>query len=450
MKKLYILFLATLMTCGVAGAQTVKVITSEEDALMYGGQQIFAISNNGRYAAGSTMTLNPFIYDSQENRTIVFTDALGSSSSVSGGELHFVSDDGVAVGWDDNGGIRCTATGGYTVIESAKGTVNMAMCESMTQDGSVIVGSVADGGWNQNPCYWKNGERVMLDFPTTDEAGFKINGARALAISADGKVIMGQIIDRYQSLPLILWELQADGTYAVNNAWKGKYESFDEPVYDENGKQIDAIRGENPYLIFRPGAMSSDGKSVALYIVENTEELNPPFIMGIYDVPSGEMELVPDMATGMMRNYGEFIIRGIADNRTVFGTAGALALGTEPFIVFPDQLTPLPLEEAYPDVDQFQLYYDNKLEGMPYLGTAISADARFLGGYTIILTDNNMFAEGFIFDTGAQNNAVEKVESAGLEREEYLTIDGLRLNAPQKGLNIIRTKDGNVKKVIIK
>jgi hypothetical protein len=37
-----------------------------------------------------------------------------------------------------------------------------------------------------------------------------------------------------------------------------------------------------------------------------------------------------------------------------------------------------------------------------------------------------------------------------LEGAEYFTVGGARLNAPQKGVNIVKFDNGSIKKIIIK
>ena len=363
MKKFFVSGLM-VMSIGCLGAQQLKIITSETEMYQFGGQQAFALSDNGRYVVGSTMTSHCFIYDSENESTVVFTEERGSSVSTSGGELRAVNNEGVAVGFDDNGGIMVNAEGVYNIIEPAAGLIKMVMCYDITDDSKLIVGSVADASWAEVPCYWEDGKRIMLPYPTTEEAGFRVNGCRAISVSDDGSVIMGEIIDRSQMLPLLIWKRQADGSYKYFNAWEKYYEPVYNPVYDDD-KLVGFEKGDHPYLRFEPGAMSADGKTMAMYIYENVDDLNPPLLLGYYDIETEEVTVVPVENHAFFDYYGTFIIRGVSNEGTIFGTAGALALGTQPFIMYRDEMIPKSLEEAFPEVGEFQTFYDTMLEGMP-------------------------------------------------------------------------------------
>ena len=53
------------------------------------------------------------------------------------------------------------------------------------------------------------------------------------------------------------------------------------------------------------------------------------------------------------------------------------------------------------------------------------------------------------FDSRASIVSVDTEEGAG-EIQGIYNINGMRLNAPQRGINIIRYKNGSTKKVIIR
>ena len=73
-------------------------------------------------------------------------------------------------------------------------------------------------------------------------------------------------------------------------------------------------------------------------------------------------------------------------------------------------------------------------------GVTIGTDTSTRWGFVI--------ADGV--DVDKDVTGIEGVKTSSTAIEEYYTLDGKRLKAPQKGVNIIRMSDGTTKKVIIK
>ena len=67
----------------------------------------------------------------------------------------------------------------------------------------------------------------------------------------------------------------------------------------------------------------------------------------------------------------------------------------------------------------------------------------------IIMPANDVTVYGS-FTVDPNYNDVECVESNGVNPKSYYTIDGRRHESQQKGLNIIRMRDGTMKKVMVK
>lgn len=61
---------------------------------------------------------------------------------------------------------------------------------------------------------------------------------------------------------------------------------------------------------------------------------------------------------------------------------------------------------------------------------------------TSVMLDDYLINVGIV-------NSVDEVESSNTTPDSYYTIDGIPLSAPQKGLNLVKMKDGSVKKVFI-
>ena len=73
-------------------------------------------------------------------------------------------------------------------------------------------------------------------------------------------------------------------------------------------------------------------------------------------------------------------------------------------------------------------------------GVTIGTDTSTRWGFVV--------ADGV--DVDKDVTGIEGVKTSSTATEEYYTLDGKRLKAPQKGVNIIRMSDGTTKKVIIK
>lgn len=60
-------------------------------------------------------------------------------------------------------------------------------------------------------------------------------------------------------------------------------------------------------------------------------------------------------------------------------------------------------------------------------------------------------AEGFVLDTKpAGSDGISAITEKTTETSEYFTVDGRKLDAPVKGLNIIKASNGETRKVFVK
>ena len=69
------------------------------------------------------------------------------------------------------------------------------------------------------------------------------------------------------------------------------------------------------------------------------------------------------------------------------------------------------------------------------------------GRYTV--TEENS-SESFSGEFDTQATGIKEVNSNVTRTVQYYSIDGKRIVTPQRGLNIIRTSDGKMKKVVVK
>lgn len=133
MKKTFIL-LCMAASCAVVNAQKVTVLPNDVvNGYVYIGS---ALSNNGKYIAGSDMSGGIFVADIQsgEVKWKAGEDKLGA-------ELRGVTNDGLGCGYDGPALVFDFKTGISTFIDE-----NESIAESITPDGKFIVGS-AD--WEQ-------------------------------------------------------------------------------------------------------------------------------------------------------------------------------------------------------------------------------------------------------------------------------------------------------------
>lgn len=401
MKRFLLLFISLPFLSNIfAQSITPFEFQTAEELQIYGGFQPFAISPDGRYATGSTLSMNGFFYDFKEKKITVITEVGDNDQTSYNCELLAINNDGVAVGYDDNGGIMVDVNGGYKIIQGNEDGIAMAMLSDLTADASVVVGAIADSGWVQRACYWKDGKRVLLDTPTEEEMGFRINGSRAIAISDDGKVIVGYLIDRQQWNPMVLWQLDYNGKYVLNAVCKDYFEGNSQVIYDDNGNVTDIERGDNPFLQFSPGALSANGKTVAMYVAPNNDELMPEAKLGIYYIDKDELEVIENYG-GLIQQYsGIFTISGISNEGDIVGVAGDMWMGTMAFYMNGKDKVTKSLAEAFPSIEVLQEYSDEARAGNPFFSSAITPDGKYMLAY--IYMGEEFITHSFRIDTGRE------------------------------------------------
>ena len=456
MKKFFTLSLMAMFAGASITAQTLTTITTDEDVMYFGGHQPLAISPNGRYVSGSTAAFMMFTYDMQAQKSVVFTSDMGSAYENWGAELRDINNNGVAVGFDDNGGVIIDENGNYNLIEPFSDEANIILFERVSEDGSIIVGSVSDASWMQKACYWENGEKKFLPAPTSEEMGFSVNGTAAKFVSADGKTIVGWIVDDFDMTPMIIWERQDDGTYVLNPVCKGLFEPKNDYMFDDNWDFVGWDRGTNPYLKFNPAGISADGKTIAMHIMENINADNPsfpPVKIGLYDVATGELKTLAD-ADG---NHGlepgcGFNIGAVSNDGTVVGYTGdGFFEPIRAFIMYGDEKMPKLFTEVFGDLEGMESYIEFADMGGTLMATSISSDGRYITGYgEFIDWDTYMIGyKGFVIDT-QNSTGIGSVNAQPNDKVEYYTINGRKVDAPVKGLNIVRMSNGETKKIVVK
>ena len=458
MKKIITLGLGALLASTAAFAQTDEpYINVLPGGVYYGGFMPQNISANGQYVCGSTyLALFPFTSAWQQDNTYVYLDGLSVGDY--GGEAVAVTPEGKALGFDDLGNfwLDCN-THEVTRIDlndsgDPEKPIRDAIPDAMTEDGSIIVGECKYVGNSlQRPCYWENGIFHELPMPTEEEFGVYHLGARARFVSTDGSRIFGYVIDRFSTLPLIYWERQEDGTYKLNHTyqkywWDSKYH-----------------RTRKDYQRFRPDAVSKNGKTVILTVVptSNTEAILDFNLTAYYDVDTDELTIVNINGEHGIAPFTKLDVyfNGVSDDGTVVGSCIDATYTTyTAFIMYGADKQPRLMTEVFDNIGELFDYQDGYPgEGGENKVSAITPDGKYVTGtawWVDAQLDRGLY-EGWVLYTGDKNvlnteqNGVEAIAPADNAAPEYYTISGQKLNAPVKGINIVRYPDGTSKKVVL-
>lgn len=445
MKKFLLISILTTLAAGSVFGQSVIQITSEEDMYQYGGFTPLCISPNGRYIGGCTFHGNAFIYDVQESKPVVFTEDMGSFFSESA-QVLALTNEGVGFGFDDNGGCMFSADGGYKVVDGANDYPIITL-DKCNDDGSVVVGYVADKTFYSIPCYWENETRVVLPRPTDEELGFVTFGCQAIGITGDGSIILGRFVDRSYTFPMVIWQLQSDGSYKYMPVSDGKFEPLNILQMDPADGSLSIYeRGDNPYLRYQGCAISADGKYVAMIIQQNTDAVNPPLQLGIYTVATGELEVIPN--NGALAEGGEFAINGISNSRDVVGNVGEPLEGMFPFVFTYQDKESKSFNVEFNDLPLMATYQGWYEIGNNWLSTGITPDSQYIIGY--IIHPIEWAGIAYLINTGYENTGVQGVPIDPLKDGvvKYYSIDGREHSVPVKGINIVKYPDGTIKKTI--
>lgn len=448
MKK-YLLGISFMMGCASLWAQTFTEFPTDEEIQLNGGCQVTGMSTNGKYILGGTYHDGGFVYDVDNGKLI--------KAAASG-----ISHDGMAVAGLSLVNLKTGQQEGR--LESPGNGYQFIMTTGISGDGHVVTGTAGQDWTQLIPICWVDGKLIRLPYPATEEVGtFKVNGCRANGVSDDGSVIWGNFIANPNTNLLIIWERQPDGSYGYVDTWTDLYEPQHGWVYDYDTKEYSFVCGPNPYCRMEPYAMSGDGNLILIRTQQNTEEESPPNRVGIFHVPTRTLELAPWDKDDLIGKARDFDSRGIANDGTVVGIARENTLSDAvPFIMFPGE-GPQYLNDAFPEIDRLYHYEDCAAEGLPYLLTVISEDARYIAGYSTDyfyyeneggVTSRDFCFHGYVIDLkpeGGENedSAVEKVGAENENMDRYYTIDGIKVDRPSHGLYIRRGPDGRSSKVIL-
>ncbi len=435
-----VLFAAAMMatasaTCAQERASITVLgnITGEDGATYQPCVQ--AVSPNHRYVAGPAYNIETgaygmFVYD-------IETDSYAVEAALDdfGADIREVNNDGVATGYNEQACFfNIDGNVDYFYAEEEMSTI----ARDASDDLSVAVGCYyLTNGYLTTACVWKDGKRMDLPVPTDEELGFETNGSSAYYTNSDGSVIVGYVVDNFSTNPLLVWRLQDDGTYECD------------PVCTRYFSPDGDVEGR-PYIMFSPQGFSRNGRYVSLNLAvydETTEWYTEQYI-GRLDLESGELETYRADGQGEIEANSEMTATQVSDNGTVIGytSMGWGPMSQRNAIIWQKGKTPTKLATLLPDITEIAAY-DNV--GM---NTAIdiTPDGRYIAGFAM---DENYAYNGYVIDIGSEAAGVKAVKvadgEAAVEVARY-GINGTRLAAPVKGVNIVKMSDGTVKKVIVK
>ncbi|MBQ6938977.1 MAG: hypothetical protein IJN35_03930, partial [Muribaculaceae bacterium] len=241
MKKTLLLFVSMLMATAVMAQ-----VTRHHDGFYFD-----KMSPNGKWVASQNIG-SVFIYIQDGDEYVEYAaspDAVTEYYATGIGNC--ISNNGILVGSTNDATCAYWQDGQWTPLLVKEENAALNMAHGITPDGSRIVGQVGGSGLNMyseimvKPVYWdRNAEGGYdsyqpLPCPTTDFCGRKPQYITAIAVSDDGKTVIGQIVDwsGFFIYPII---------YTQDNEGVWSYRTIDEGVLYPEGTQFAPWPGEMP------------------------------------------------------------------------------------------------------------------------------------------------------------------------------------------------------------
>ncbi len=241
MKKVFLF--AGLASVGFSAmAAEVPAPTHLEDAFIY------ALSTNGNYAV-STGVFGIKIFNLTNGHVDEYLDETGTVPSCGIGNC--VSDNGIVVGTTDDTNAQYWKDGVWYNLEVPAKAHPGCLSNAITPDGSRICGSIAVSEISfdrdvlmQTPVIWNAtadgyGVAVELPYPDRDFTGRVPQYVMATDISADGKTVIGQVVNATGMISYpIIYKEGADG--------KWSYEIVNEDKLIPEGLAFPEYPGDSP------------------------------------------------------------------------------------------------------------------------------------------------------------------------------------------------------------
>lgn len=401
----------------------IKVSDMDDDMQLMGE----AMSPNAKYVVGMNFsTFAPAIWNVENNEYTEYPDFEEGAFHAATSNGIFVGDDGnYAIKADENGNVIPLFFNVGEEVETEWGPMSTGDAGSsayaISEDAKVIAGFYFDSSYSTTPCIWnENNERIDLPLPTSEEAGFEVNGGQVRYMTPDGKVLLGFLIDNMATWPACIWRQNAAGGYDFDIICKN---------YWEEGYQ----QGK-PYMVFNPSGISANGEWVALTIQNEFDDWDfstpaPAMQVARLNLNSNTIEVLNETEVS-------YTPTGIANDGTVLAYSGATDMMNRAGYIW---------EAGKADVKSL----DDILAQVPALDElgsntpcSITADGNYVQGFGI--NGENIFS--YVVD---YKNIVNGINSVNVENKPVsgtiYNIAGQRLAKMQKGLNIVNGKKYLVK-----
>lgn len=408
--------LASLLLCAAMGAtaQSVKVLHLDNA----NEQTINAISNNGQYFCGYTGRYYNgwFTYDIENG----FYQSVNAADDQSMAALA-IANNGKAVGIVDYKATIFTSDTQTTPLDDNSATSSVA--SAITADGNTIGGYVTNEEGYITPCYWKRGVLKTLTVPAAEGFEADVYGAEVKAMSSDGNVILGVLKDDQGVEPPIYWKKNTTGDYEVFSPYKGL------PALEYGMPLENARLSDNGKYIAFADTYNESGAIIYLYDTEKAEMAKTFSIFDCTATVQGDMP----------------VTQAVTNNGLVY--ANIYGNSTLPVVANPADGTMKTLFELYPNVSELQAYAD----GTTCIATVSGDGKKVIGTYT---NENGDEEQGEIFLLNTDGNATaianDAANDVNVKEVARYNLSGMRIDAPAKGINLVKMSNGKVSKVVIR
>lgn len=438
MKKTLILSLCASLFASVQADQLKILSTTGEFPTIEDPQfQGLGLSADGKYACGSIL-MGAGIFTADLSTDHIEWMAIEDEE---GGELRHVDNNGVAIGLQytylfDNGEL---------LVNEIPDGYSSVIYEDLTNDGSIIVGSVTDPAIGTIAVYFDGDKKYhLLPIPPEEELhglAKRIGGiSSAKLISGDGKVILGFLGSFF--IPII-WRMNDAGEY--------EYDFFVSDLL----MMPDEDQAASNKILYGLSAqymnMSNNGRYICMLGLIYNENMEECLVSVVYDTVTRETKVYSEVQEIDFSELGLYPT-AISDDGTFIGCVGMPYFGSiGSFIMKAGETQAELFVDAFPEYNELLGESDNRGMSVP---TALSADGRKILGYTFYAEDYFDMETPALYLTYVINvgeeDAVKEIPSSVASSEAIYSIDGRRLSSVQKGLNIVRNSDGSVSKLLKK
>lgn len=397
------------------------------------------ISPNGRYVCGSIEMGSGYFVGDLQSDTYIFE----TTDDPEGAELRHIDNNGVAIGYCGPGITFSFADSKQTILETpSEGEWKYVLGEAISNDGSLLVGSLVAKGYKTFGAYSKDGgEWTTLPMPEADKLGpYADEGTSAKFVSGDGKYILGSTGNNMGCATL--WVRNDAGEYEADPFY------YDFVVMTEEDKE----NGEKKLMGLAPICISNSGEYVLCNGTVEVEE-GYTLVPVVYNTVSRSITIYDEPQEIDTENYGLFC-SAIDDNGTFIGIVGQMPILMSKgcFIMKAGETQAKSFTEEFPDFADAFGFSDSVGYVVP---TGLSADGSKIIGYgyyseDFFDDDTPAYFTTFIIDaTSGGQSGIESVEpSTDACPEAIYSITGQRLRELTPGINIIRMSDGTVRKVM--